>query len=552
MLSGEMTAAEARREIAIAVMAGKKGGGYGVGAALLEAGVDFSLTPDGIAQRDYELTPMLAGFHADRESKWRFIHSPIGAGTSAAAMYDALVLYVECNLLPLREYQGQRKLIHTKGVVIMKTLVRAADTILPTIAMLRLPFVPRYSAHDHTIRWDYEVDGRRVRGELLLLGLDTEKDIGRTKGMQVDQVLISEPGEVKTDIIRNAGSRAGRWQPNLHPGRVIVEGNPPSEAKDGYYGGVCPHLPTPDEMGTDDPPMWGVKDQTERGLMKEMMTGDDDHKIRRRCWWYPSASAECPGKSASFMARIDPAYYADIYNSPPHEQRWQLHGRPATITDGERVAAAFTEGANVFGKYPEPYAGMRLVLAADADFNGAAVIGVMTADGAVDVIAEIFADNQDAEAFGVVIGEVINGLEFPKYSVYAAVCDPAGAARDRASGKQYYKVLSDSVTKTTRRRWNIRPLASHHNRPGWSATMLNKAFRASSPARTDRLLRVHKSCRKIVHAMMSYCWKAGAAGSQFDKSCEATVHSGGDAMRYLAVGCVRSGGLRTRKRTPPR
>ena len=161
-------------------------------------------------QAELELTKL---YHADRESFAKCLMSPMGSGTTAATMFEAMVVYPEVDVCPQYEAEGDRQiLVQLQGLIVRDTLKNIRQTILPAIAGLKMPFEAYFNMGDSTIRWEYQFDRYLISGHFQCIGLENEGSDGSLLSLYADQVIISEPKTMKESHMRTAIKRAGRYR----------------------------------------------------------------------------------------------------------------------------------------------------------------------------------------------------------------------------------------------------------------------------------------------------------------------------------------------------
>ena len=524
---------QAQTRIAMALMSGED-----IPGDLLEAGGEVLLDfTDG--RNEYFPNALTKLYHTDRESFCKCLLSPMGSGTTAATMFEAMVVYPEIDVCPNYADDTDRIIrVELQGLIVRDTLKNIRQTILPAIAGLKMPFEAYFNMGDSTIRWEYQHDRFLISGHFQCIGLENEGSDGSLLSLYADQVIISEPKTMKEAHMRTAIKRAGRFRPALNPKRVLIEGNPPPESAEWFYkqfGGV----PSAEIMGQAAPRMFGLKDKRPTGYLQEREIRDEDGADRYRCWWYPGADSP----EAINKKNLAPGYYRQFADSIVSELRWQVFGMPSTAAGGDRVAPSFSEGVHVENAQPVWGEMERMIVSSDADRTGAAVIARIRADGGILIVAECHAKDIDADAFGVVIAEQIIALEMRRFRIEAAVCDPAGVRRSATDGRAYYSALSSAATRRLGRSVMFEPLPGKYNDPKTSITLLQRVLKnvARGPGAVEPMLRVHKDCRRTISALSSYCRKAGD-GVQFDKR-ENLIAAYGDAVRYLASWVGRNWGV---------
>ena len=506
--------------------------GESLGLDLMDAGADIEIVaPDDMGRFEYDVSPFTSRFHSDLKSVVRAIFSCFGAGTTSAALVDAMVIYPELILSKLPQYANKRTTIVIESVFVRDTLGNAFETMCRSLAMLRLPFTPIFKTGDRAVEWSYVFEGQRIQGRMLCLGMDDPDSVGRLQGRAFDQAVISEPMGVKTEYIRLAVQRSGRWRPGIHPRRVIIEGNPPEETKQGFYGAIVPALPDESELGIAEPRRFGKKDLTPEGIA----CFRDYEGMVRAAYWCPGMDSPVATQSVMMM-KHDPTYLGTFADDPLSERRWKVMGLPGTVSGGDRVARAFAEGENVLRRHPAPdEVEPRVVLASDTHMKGAMVFAMLRKDGGLVIVDECPADDVAADVFGLVCGERLRllGEQFPGLRVEAAVCDPAGRQRGITDGRPYYRALGEAMSRAARIPVIFSPLEVRHNTPSYSVSCLSKALRLPAPAGVVRALQMSPACRLSINALNQYSYKVGATNLAFDKRDD-VVSGFGDAIRYLA------------------
>jgi hypothetical protein len=445
-------------------------------------------------------TPTLAALHAS-DAKRRGIIGPVGSSKSTAMCMEIMRRAHE---MP-PDKDGVR---WSRWMVVRNTYRELKDTTLNTW----LEWFPEsrvglfnYSDMAHRIRLALG-DGTSVHLEVMFRSFDKPRDIGKALSLDITGAWINEAREIPKFIVDAIDDRIGRYNPGGLPKGsfwhgLIMDSNPPDE--DHWWFKLA------EETKPEDRPGWEFFRQP-GGLVE--VAGEKFE----------------PNPLAENIDHLPLDYYRDkaVGKSLDHIRVYYC-ARYGFVQDGKPVFPEYRDEMHCAKAPLEPVPGLPLLLGQDFGLTPAAVIGQRLANGRIQIIDEMVAQDMGIQRFG----QDLLPLLHTRYPVYELLYfgDPAGDQRaqtDETTPFQILRALGLPIRPAPSNDFTLRREAV--------AGLLNRLV-DGKPG-----LLISPTCKNLRKALAGgYAYKrvqvSGAERYQ-DKPDKGPYSHVADALQYLCIG----------------
>jgi hypothetical protein len=169
-------------------------------------------------------------FHNDKNSLVRLNMGPFGSGKSSYCMSEAI--FRACSMPKCID--GIRR--YRIGVF-RNTFAELKSTTLKTWLnwYVNLGIIESHDKPVMEYKHTFSDQDGEVQIELIFIGLDHVKDIGKLRSLEITDVYCNEVSEMQLPIFEVITGRVGRYPdkkicPNVPEGRIWMDSNPPSES----------------------------------------------------------------------------------------------------------------------------------------------------------------------------------------------------------------------------------------------------------------------------------------------------------------------------------
>jgi hypothetical protein len=323
----------------------------------------------------------------------RVLLGPLGSGKTTACCFEILSRAIE-------QAPDDRGVRPTRWLVCRNTLPELETTTLPS---WRQHFGTELGSWRMTTPvthlWRFDVgDGTRVEADIYFLGLDSEEDAKKIRGMELTGAWINEAKDISRGVVDMITGRVDRF-----PAKKI---------------------------------------RTWAGVIADTNMPDDDH------WLYNLAERVRPDNWSFYRQPggvirigenwvINPAreniehlserYYPNQLTGKSDEWiRVYLAAEYGYVADGRPVYPEYSDTHHVVER--EPYDGRGLLIGADLGLTPAAVFLQQDTWGRYVVLDELVTDDVGAKDFALAIKKFM-AVKFPNFQIEGAWGDPIGEKR---------------------------------------------------------------------------------------------------------------------------
>lgn len=453
-----------------------------------------------MAKARYVATPTLARFHAS-DAYVRGILGPVGSSKSTAMCMEIMRRAHE---MPA-DKDGVR---WSRWVVVRNTYRQLKDTTVRTW----LEWFPEdrlglfnWSDMQHNIRLQLG-DGTTLRLEVPFRALDRPAHVRNVLSLDVTGAWINEAREIHKAIVDAVSDRLGRYNPGgLKQGSfwqgLVMDSNPPDD--DHWWFKLA------EETRPEDRPGWEFFHQP--GGLIETSEGVFE-----------------PNPLAENIAHLPLDYYTrNMVGKGLDHIRVYYCARYGFVQDGKPVFPEYRDEMHCAKAPLEPVPGLPLLLGQDFGLTPAAVIGQRLANGRIQIIDELVAQDMGIQRFGQDMLPLLH-TRYPGYELLY-FGDPAGDQRaqtDETTPFQILRALGLPIRPAPSNDFTLRREAV--------AGLLNRLV-DGKPG-----LLISPTCKNLRKALAGgYAYKrvqvSGAERYQ-DKPDKGPYSHVADALQYLCIG----------------
>ena len=393
----------------------------------------------------YKASPTGAKFHASKKIVRGFL-GPVGNGKTVACINELHKIAI----LQAPNDQGIRK---TKFAIVRNTYDMLETTTLATFRqwipheICGITLKPMRGLIDYPLK-----DGTKIESKVIFLALDRPDDVKKLLSLEVTAVMMNEAKELPYAVLKGSRERIGRY---------------PSQI-DGYMDKGDYKAP----RGADG----SYQPCTRKAVLMDTNPPEDDH------WWYqlaeegrlrsnksPQAKAAVseifdffrgpspllkqadgeykPNPQAENIAFLPGGYqyYLDMIagNTDDHINVMVL-GNYGTIKDGKPVYPQYNDRIHCPEKPLGVIEDLPIGLGWDGGLTPACVIGQLTREGQLRVIAELVSEDMGVRQFARDVVKPFLQRNFSGIEIAFSLIDPAGAGRGEAEAKSAMGILNDA------------------------------------------------------------------------------------------------------------
>jgi len=455
-----------------------------------------------VAKDRYTAEPTPAVFHAS-DAYVRGILGPVGSSKSTAMCMEIMRRAHE---MP----PDKDGVLWSRWVVVRNTYRQLKDTTLKTwLEWFPEDKVGLFNLSDmqHNIRLQL-ADGTTVRLEVMFRALDRPDHVRNVLSLDITGAWINEAREIPKAIVDAVGDRLGRYNPGgLEQGSfwfgMIMDSNPPDD--DHWWFKLA------EETRPEDRPGWEFFHQP--GGLVETSEGVFE-----------------PNPLAENIAHLPLDYYTrNMVGKGLDHIRLYYCARYGFVQPGRPVFPEYHDEIHCSKVPLEPVPGLPLLLGQDFGLTPAAVIGQRLANGRIQIIDELVAQDMGIQRFGQELLPLLNG-KYKDFEFSVMCGDPSGNQRAQTNEITPFQIVQAMGIP-------IRPAKSNNFtlRREAVASLLNRLV-DGKPG-----LLISPTCKTLRKALAGvYAYKrvqvSGAERYQ-DKPDKCHPYSDvGDALQYLCIG----------------
>lgn len=323
----------------------------------------------------------------------RFLLGPLGSGKTTACCFEILRRALE-------QQPDARGVRPTRWLVCRNTLPELETTTLPS---WRMHFGTELGGWKMstpvTHLWRFDVgDGTRVEADIYFLGLDSEEDAKKIRGMELTGAWVNEGKDISRGVLDMIGGRVDRFPAKklLTWSGVIIDTNMPD---DDHWMYTLAEVTRPNNMAFFRQP---------GGVMK---VGDE---------WVLNPNREN-------SEHLSERYYMNQIGGKSDEWiRVYLGAEYGYVADGRPVYPEYSDVHHVVEV--EPNIDVPLFVGADLGLTPAAVFAQEDIWGRYIIMDELVTDDVGAKDFALAIKKFL-AAKFPGFRVEGAWGDPIGEKR---------------------------------------------------------------------------------------------------------------------------
>jgi hypothetical protein len=395
---------------------------------------------------NYQASRTGAKFHASNKVVRGFL-GPVGNGKSVTCINELhrLAVTQEPN------FEGIRK---TKWAIIRNTTLELRSTTLQTFRQWLPDDICTVTMHpmiQAVVSYPLQ-DGTKVDALFLFLALDRPDDVKKLLSLEITGAFINEAREIPFEVVKAARERIGRY-----PAQV-----------DGYTDRRTNSYRAPrDENGN-------YKPCTRKVLLMDTNPPDDDH------WWYQLAEEGCLRDNKSPQARAEVERIFDFFRGPaplikegdnykpnplaenikflPGGYQYYLDmiagntedhinvmvlGNYGTIRTGRPVYPQYNDRIHCDQEVTQIIEDLPIALGWDFGLTPSVVIGQLTNNGQMRILAELVAKSMGVRQFARDVVKPFLDRYFGGLEIAFSYGDPAGNNRGEGEGKTAIGILND-------------------------------------------------------------------------------------------------------------
>lgn len=398
----------------------------------------------------YTASPTGAKFHASSRVV-RGFRGPVGNGKSVCSINEGLRISFD----QWPNSSGYRK---SRGVIVRNTGPELRTTVLNTWKQWVPESVCPVTMAPVIIGQMFQAlpDGTTIDMEVYFLALDNDKDVKKLLSLEATWIFLNEAKELPYSVVKASRERIGRYP------SVI----------DGYQDAPGYKAPR-DEHGNYQP-------CKRKALLMDTNPPPDDH------WWYQLAEEGClrtaknPDIARAQVAEVfeffsgpsplikqpdgtyipNPLaenienlpggyqYYFDMLagNTEDHINVMVL-GNYGAISDGKLVYQQYNDRIHCPEAGAKAIKGLPIGLGWDFGLTPCLVVGQMTKEGQLRVVAELVSEDADARTFARDAAKPFLDRYFKDFKIAFSYGDPSGNNRGEGEGKSAIGILNDDYVE---------------------------------------------------------------------------------------------------------
>jgi len=500
-------------------------------------------------QITYNASPTAAKFHASLKPV-RGFRGPVGNGKSVCCINEALRLSFD----QWPNIDGVRK---SRGVIVRNTGPELRTTVLNTWKQWVPESIAPIVLHpviSCTMNMPMN-DGTKIEMEVYFLALDSDRDVKKLLSLEATWIFLNEAKELPYSVVKGARERIGRYP-------SVIDGY-----QDGIKNGKQYKAPR-DAEGNYQP-------CKRKSLLMDTNPPADDH------WWYQLAETGClktaknPEEARAQVAEVfdffsGPAplllvdgkyipnpdaenienlpggyqYYLDMIAGNTEEHvNVMVMGNYGAIAEGRLVYPGYNDKIHCPEGGAKAIKGLPIGLGWDFGLTPAMVVGQMTPEGQLRVVAELVSEDMDARTFARDYAKPFLDRYFAGFTVCHSYGDPAGNNRGEGEGKSAIGILNDEYIERPEDAIDLGFVTepAPTNDPTQRIDAVSRFMSRMVNGEPGYVL--NRPCATLRRGKQGgYCYKrvavSGSEGKLKDKPDKNRYSHSSDAEQYMALGFV--------------
>ena len=392
----------------------------------------------------YTASPTAAKFHAS-EKVVRGFMGPVGNGKSVCCIMEGLGISAD----QWPNSQGIRK---SRGIIVRNTGPELRTTTIKTWKQWIPESVAPIVMHPvMTCTFEQDLDdGTKIEMEVIFMGLDKDGDVAKLLSLEPTWIFLNEARELPYSIVKGARERIGRYPARIDGyedvwknGKLIYDapkvrnpdGSPALDENGEIQYTPCKRKALLMDTNPPDDDHWWYQLAEEGGLRREDGEEIDTEETNRVFDFFrgppaliKTAQGYVPNPNAENISNLPGGYqyYIDmIAGSTSDHINVMVLGNYGVIQEGRLVYPDYNDSIHCPEDYVKAKKGLPIGLGWDFGLYPSCVIGQLTEQGQLRVVAELCGPGMGIRRFARDVVRPFLHQHFKDYEIAFSYGDPA-------------------------------------------------------------------------------------------------------------------------------